>query len=143
MKCVGGCIPKVQAVEGAQMCFECHEPEGHALSECNVVLDLSNARVPPGVDLVPTFTTNNRRMCLLLATRGMGMLRVEDVERLQVCRPRLLSPTAKPSHRSCQLRVCCLCRELLPSHRQLADMLSLSRKAGTFCMRQAHWPSLK
>ena len=83
MKCVGGCIPKTQAIAGAQMCFQCHEPEDLGLTQSNVVLDLSNARVPPGVDLVPTFTTNNRRMCLLLATGEMGMLRVEDVERLQ------------------------------------------------------------
>jgi hypothetical protein len=37
-----------------------------------------------GVDVVPTFTTSNERMCLLLADGTMGMLRIEDAERLQV-----------------------------------------------------------
>eukprot|EP00798_Chlamydomonas_sp_ICE-L_P008364 gene8364-2607_t len=37
----------------------------------------------PGVDLVPTFTTNNDRMCLVLANGQMGLLRTEDAERLQ------------------------------------------------------------
>lgn len=37
------------------------------------------------MDVVPTFTTSNDRMCLLLSTGRMGMLRIEDAERLQVC----------------------------------------------------------
>ena len=38
----------------------------------------------PGVDIVPTFTTNNDRMCLVLRTGQLGLLRIEDAERLQV-----------------------------------------------------------
>ncbi len=34
--------------------------------------------------MVPTFTTNNNRICLLLDSCKMGMLRTEDAERLQV-----------------------------------------------------------
>lgn len=34
--------------------------------------------------MVPTFTTSNERMLLLLADGASGMLRVEDAERLQV-----------------------------------------------------------
>ena len=36
------------------------------------------------MDLVPTFTTSNQRICLLLANGKMGFLRIEDAERLQV-----------------------------------------------------------
>ena len=36
------------------------------------------------MDLVPTFTTSNQRICLLLANGRMGFLRIEDAERLQV-----------------------------------------------------------
>jgi len=38
----------------------------------------------PGIDIVPTFTTNNDRMCLVLRTGQLGLLRIEDAERLQV-----------------------------------------------------------
>jgi hypothetical protein len=41
-------------------------------------------RSAPGVDVVPTFTTNNGRICLLLDSCQIGMLRTEDAERLQV-----------------------------------------------------------
>ena len=41
-------------------------------------------RSPAGEDVVPTFTTSNERMLLLLADGASGMLRVEDAERLQV-----------------------------------------------------------
>ncbi len=40
------------------------------------------------VDMVPTFTTNNERMCLLLSNGDVGMLRTEDAERLQGFEPR-------------------------------------------------------
>lgn len=40
------------------------------------------------IDMVPTFTTNNERMCLLLANGDIGMLRTEDAERLQGFAPR-------------------------------------------------------
>jgi hypothetical protein len=38
------------------------------------------------VDVVPTFTTSNARMCLLLSNGRFGLLRIEDAERLQVRR---------------------------------------------------------
>jgi hypothetical protein len=41
-------------------------------------------RSPAGEDVVPTLTTSNDRMLLLLAGGQQGMLRVEDAERLQV-----------------------------------------------------------
>lgn len=48
------------------------------------------------VDRVPTIKTANARMCLLLATGKLGMLTIEDAERLQVRtpggRPRGLKP---------------------------------------------------
>jgi hypothetical protein len=34
--------------------------------------------------VVPTFTTSNARMCLLLSNGRFGLLRIEDAERLQV-----------------------------------------------------------
>jgi hypothetical protein len=85
MKCVGGCCTREAHAAGAPECYECHDPS----DACNLVLDLGNARSAPGVDMVPTFTTNNKRMCLLLATGAMGMLRLEDAERLQA-RPHAL-----------------------------------------------------
>jgi hypothetical protein len=48
-----------------------------------LLLDLS--RSAAGVDVVPTFTTSNARICLLLSNGKYGALRIEDAERLQVC----------------------------------------------------------
>lgn len=87
MKCVGGCCPVEDHSKQGRECFQCHEPCIDDVHNCNIVLDMGNARSAPGIDMVPTFTTNNKRMCLLLATGQMGMLRIEDAERLQVCRP--------------------------------------------------------
>ena len=39
------------------------------------------------VDRIPTMKTSNCRMCLLLATGQMGMLLIEDAERLQARPP--------------------------------------------------------
>ena len=36
------------------------------------------------IDMVPTFTTSNERICLLMTNGQMGSLRIEDAERLQV-----------------------------------------------------------
>lgn len=36
------------------------------------------------MDVVPTFTTSNARLCLLLPDGRYGLLRMEDAERLQV-----------------------------------------------------------
>lgn len=37
------------------------------------------------IDMVPTFTTSNERICLLMTNGQMGSLRIEDAERLQAC----------------------------------------------------------
>jgi hypothetical protein len=79
MKCQGGCKAPEQTSGG---CFECYEPD--STDAINIAMDLANARSPPARELVPTFTTHNRRICLLLATGEMGRLRIEDAERLQV-----------------------------------------------------------
>ena len=84
-RCLGGCCTAEEATQPGKECFECHEPCVDDVHACNLALDLSNARGCPGVDVVPTFTTNNKRMCLMLATGQMGMLRIEDAERLQAC----------------------------------------------------------
>lgn len=81
LKCMGGCVPPGDA--NAQPCFECHDPSIDSADGCSIAMDMGNARSPPGIDVVPTFTTNNKRMCLLLATGQMGLLRIEDAERLQ------------------------------------------------------------
>lgn len=41
-------------------------------------------RSSPVIDMVPTFTTSNERICLLMTSGQMGSLRIEDAERLQV-----------------------------------------------------------
>lgn len=46
---------------------------------------LACPRSHAGEDVVPTFTTSNDRMLLLLSSGQSGMLRIEDAERLQVC----------------------------------------------------------
>jgi hypothetical protein len=81
MKCAGGCTEATNDEEDA--CFECYDPADE-LEGRSIALDMGNARSAPSFDLVPTFTTHNRRICLLLATGQMGMLRIEDAERLQV-----------------------------------------------------------
>lgn len=80
MRCQGGCAPD-DADVGAG-CFECYKAPGDGI---NIAMDLGNARCAPSTEMVPTFTTHNRRICLLLATGEMGNLRIEDAERLQVC----------------------------------------------------------
>lgn len=56
-------------------------PPPHTLSS---PLPSPACRSPAGEDVVPTFTTSNERMLLLLSGGASGMLRVEDAERLQV-----------------------------------------------------------
>lgn len=41
-------------------------------------------RTSAGIDMVPTMTTCNYRIGLLLADGQMGLLRIEDAERVQV-----------------------------------------------------------
>ena len=78
-RCLGGC----RGVDGrGRPCWECYEPP-LSLDLCSVVIDEGNARNAPSVDIVPTFTTTNNRMLLVLPDRQMGLLRIEDAERLQ------------------------------------------------------------
>ena len=42
-------------------------------------------RSSPPLDVVPTFKTNNSRMLMILDQQRLGLLRITDAERLQVC----------------------------------------------------------
>ena len=66
------CRPQSNLV-AVDICFSAHPKR----------LRLALRRSPPVVDRVPTMKTSNCRMCLLLATGQMGMLQIEDAERLQ------------------------------------------------------------
>eukprot|EP00879_Flechtneria_rotunda_P019186 GHRR01020144.1.p1 GENE.GHRR01020144.1~~GHRR01020144.1.p1 ORF type:complete len:309 (+),score=109.62 GHRR01020144.1:1026-1952(+) len=86
-RCMGGCL----ACTGGD-CWECFDPDDDpntgskseaAMLRCSYALDLGNARSAAGVDVVPTFTTSNARICLLLSNGRYGGLRIEDAERLQ------------------------------------------------------------
>ncbi|KAL6753940.1 S-adenosyl-L-methionine-dependent methyltransferase [Haematococcus lacustris] len=89
--CLGACTRCIDP-EGqpGSPCFECFDTEVSQdrqqpleLEQRSLAMDLGNARSAPGVDVVPTFTTNNSRMCLALADGQVGALRIEDMERLQ------------------------------------------------------------
>ncbi|KAK9799826.1 hypothetical protein WJX73_006324 [Symbiochloris irregularis] len=73
--CRGACL---QLFNG-RACYQCHDP----VENCSYAVDLGNAQSSPPTDVVPTFKTTNERICLLLANDTMGMLRIEDAERLQ------------------------------------------------------------
>ncbi|BDA51428.1 probable BsuMI modification methylase subunit YdiP at N-terminal half [Coccomyxa sp. Obi] len=81
--CKGACY---QLFDG-KPCYLCHQmrgPDGNgAATECSYALDLGNAQSGPAVDMVPTFKTGNMRICLLLKSGQLGVLRTEDAERLQ------------------------------------------------------------
>ncbi|CAL8466241.1 g5777 [Coccomyxa elongata] len=83
MVCKGACY---QLFDG-KPCYLCHQVHGHdgrgANTECSYALDLGNAQSGPAVDMVPTFKTGNMRICLLLKSGQLGVLRTEDAERLQ------------------------------------------------------------
>ena len=55
-------------------------------------------RSAPPTDVVPTFKTTNERICLLLSSNQLGMLRIQDAERLQVPNP--LPPGDSPADSS-------------------------------------------
>ncbi|PSC75340.1 methylase [Micractinium conductrix] len=81
-RCTGGC----EQLFGGRLCYPCHANRLRNLqhhSRVSYALDMGNAMSPAGEDVVPTFTTSNERMLLLLAEGASGMLRVEDAERLQ------------------------------------------------------------
>jgi ribosome biogenesis GTPase A len=76
-------------------CFECYDPKGPRDDDdlrgdedarrlrASFALDLGNARTAGCVDCLPTLTTGNRRICLLLPDGRMGLLRTTDAERVQ------------------------------------------------------------
>lgn len=81
-QCMGACE---QLFEG-HPCYSCHQKnlqQRNSNEHVSFALDLSQAMCKPGEDVVPSFTTSNDRMLLLLADGRTGMLRVEDGERLQ------------------------------------------------------------
>lgn len=116
------------------------------------------------IDMVPTFTTSNERICLLMASSGqMGSLRIEDAERLQVCHhlggcqaatsseddmkqedehgpPSEKTYTAEPIPCSSQtLTDCCVCVRCLilqgASHTASADLVCPARIVNCFHMK--------
>ncbi len=56
-------------------------------------------RSAPAVDCVPTLKTANSRICLLLPSGQVGLLRIDDAERLQVApaAPRPPDAGARPA----------------------------------------------
>ena len=81
-QCLGACK---QLFEG-NMCFSCRKMETKnrtSNKEVNFALDLGQATARPAEDVVPSLTTSNDRILLLLRDGRVGMLRVEDGERLQ------------------------------------------------------------
>ncbi|KAK9835784.1 hypothetical protein WJX74_007899 [Apatococcus lobatus] len=79
--CLGACK---KLYEG-QRCYLCHELGLDASDDAahSYAMDLGNARTSAGIDMVPTMTTCNYRIGLLLADGQMGLLRIEDAERVQ------------------------------------------------------------
>ena len=107
-KCLGSCTSGNRV--DPSPCYECYQPpiksvksipaadmpgpssssapinvdlEDVDLSDCALALDLGNARSAPGIDIMPTFTTMNDRLVLILPTGKIGLLRTDDAERLQ------------------------------------------------------------
>ena len=63
----------------------CQLYEGCRYSDADcVMVSKLTFRSSPVIDMVPTFTTSNERICLLMTNGHMGSLRIEDAERLQV-----------------------------------------------------------
>lgn len=109
-RCTGGCE---QLFGAGRRCYPCHANELRNMrhhTRVSYALDMGNAMSPAGEDVVPTFTTSNERMLLLLADGASGMLRVEDAERLQglaVGHTRPCWPIQTPgvgAHRTARLR---------------------------------------
>lgn len=81
-RCPGAC----KALFPGRLCYPCHMEalaEKQDDEDITYAIDLGNAISAPGEDIVPTFTTSNDRILLLLPDGRKGMLRVEDAERLQ------------------------------------------------------------
>ena len=67
-------------------CYKCHQEslkERNSNEDVSFAIDLGCAICKPGEDIIPSFTTANDRILLLLADGRSGLLRIEDAERLQ------------------------------------------------------------
>ena len=75
------CIPSFSYSTLVQTCVITF----YSFVACRVTERCDPCRSSPVIDMVPTFTTSNERICLLMTNGSMGSLRIEDAERLQVC----------------------------------------------------------
>jgi len=71
------------ATESHLVLLNLHSDADHHDASCLILYWLA-CRSSPVIDMVPTFTTSNERICLLMTNGQMGSLRIEDAERLQV-----------------------------------------------------------
>uniref|UniRef100_A0A1D2A1D0 DNA (cytosine-5-)-methyltransferase n=3 Tax=Auxenochlorella protothecoides TaxID=3075 RepID=A0A1D2A1D0_AUXPR len=78
-----GCPGSCKHLFDGQLCYSCYCSSDRSAREVSYAIDLGNAISPAGEDVVPTFTTSNDRMLLLLSSGLSGMLRCDDAERLQ------------------------------------------------------------
>jgi site-specific DNA-cytosine methylase len=81
-----GCFGACKELFEGNVCFQCHQKqlkERNSNSSVSFAIDLGQAMARPGEDVVPSLTTSNDRILLLLRDGRVGMLRVEDGERLQ------------------------------------------------------------
>ena len=80
--CVGAC----RQLFDNTPCYSCHALESQRRTsnkDVNFAVDLAQAMAKPAEDVVPSLTTSNDRILLLLRDGRVGMLRVEDAERIQ------------------------------------------------------------
>ncbi|KAF5830012.1 S-adenosyl-L-methionine-dependent methyltransferase [Dunaliella salina] len=87
--CLGACCEHDadgKPLPTSKPCYECYQAPSldttDGMDKCSLAFDLGNARCPPGVDVCPTFTTSNSRICLALE-KQVGIMRTTDAERLQ------------------------------------------------------------
>jgi site-specific DNA-cytosine methylase len=81
-QCVGAC----RQLFDNTPCYSCHTFESQTRTsnkDVNFAVDLGQAMAKPAEDVVPSLTTSNDRILLLLRDGRVGMLRVEDAERIQ------------------------------------------------------------
>jgi hypothetical protein len=80
--CPGSCMKLFDGLK----CYKCHQEslkERNSNEDVSFAIDLGCAICKPGEDIIPSFTTANDRILLLLADGRSGLLRIEDAERLQ------------------------------------------------------------
>lgn len=93
------CSYATQGDAEAMQCFECFQrgvgerfsqlktpPERYAAkyaATSALSMDTNSALGVPSMDMVPTFTTQNFKMCISIPGKPLTMLRIEDAERLQ------------------------------------------------------------